>query len=172
MVCAERKAHVGFTVDKRGINGGVTHPQVARTQPQATQGGAKATAGANTKAKGMTPVWMYVGLYLSVVEQRPRRLSVRVRCWMVMRIEGEERLCATNPSPWSGKGGDNNVLLWEPCSAIPGCVGNPKERVISVNLVDPASSHMLRSRAKPCTSQRKWCNSGSVNGSLHQQSST
>ena len=24
------------------------------------------------------------------------------------------------------------------------------------NLVDPASSHMLRSRAKPCMSQRKW----------------
>ena len=39
------------------------------------------------------------------------------------------------------------------------------------NLVDPASSHMLRSRAKPCMSQRKWFNNGSVNGSLHQQSS-
>lgn len=26
----------------------------------------------------------------------------------------------------------------------------------SVNLVDPASSHMLRSRAKPCMSQSKW----------------
>ena len=40
------------------------------------------------------------------------------------------------------------------------------------NLVDPASSHMLCSRAKPCTSQRKRSDSGSVNGSLHQQSST
>ena len=37
------------------------------------------------------------------------------------------------------------------------------------NLVDPASSHMLRSRAKPCKSQRTWNpNSWSVNGSLHQ----
>ena len=39
------------------------------------------------------------------------------------------------------------------------------------NLVDPASSHMLRSRAKPCMSQCTRCTSGSVNGSLHQQSS-
>ena len=42
---------------------------------------------------------------------------------------------------------------------------------VSTNLVDPASSHMLRSRAKPCMSQSKRNNSGSVNGSLHQQSS-
>ena len=40
------------------------------------------------------------------------------------------------------------------------------------NLVDPASSHMLRSRAKPCMSQcTRPSHSGSVNGSLHQQSS-
>ena len=36
------------------------------------------------------------------------------------------------------------------------------------NLVDPASSHMLVSRIKPCKSQSKWINSRSADGSLNQ----
>ena len=52
----------------------------------------------------------------------------------------------------------------------PVAFGRPSETKCE-NLVDPASSHMLRSRAKPCMSQRKRFHSGSVNGSLHQQSS-
>ena len=47
----------------------------------------------------------------------------------------------------------------------------PSTRAAIENLVDPASSHMLCSRAKPCMSESKRFNSGSVNGSLHQQSS-
>jgi hypothetical protein len=49
--------------------------------------------------------------------------------------------------------------------------GPPDQCATESNLVDPASSHMLLSRTKPCTSQRTWSNSGSVNGSLHQQQS-
>jgi hypothetical protein len=40
---------------------------------------------------------------------------------------------------------------------------------VKVNLVDPASSRMLLSRAKPCKSQSKRNNSGSANGSLYQR---
>ena len=40
---------------------------------------------------------------------------------------------------------------------------------VTRNLVDPASSHMLVSRIKPCKSQSKWINSGSADGSLNQQ---
>ena len=40
------------------------------------------------------------------------------------------------------------------------------------NLVDPASSHMLVSRIKPCKSQSKWIDSGSADGSLNQRQST
>ena len=43
---------------------------------------------------------------------------------------------------------------------------------VTRNLVDPASSHMLVSRIKPCKSQSKWINSGSADGSLNQQQST
>jgi hypothetical protein len=38
-----------------------------------------------------------------------------------------------------------------------------------VNLVDPASSRMLLSRAKPCKSQSTRTQSGSANGSLYQR---
>ena len=36
------------------------------------------------------------------------------------------------------------------------------------NLVDPASSHMLVSKIKPCMSQYKQSNSETANGSLKQ----
>ena len=49
------------------------------------------------------------------------------------------------------------------------CVETRKHEM---NLVDPASSHMLRSRAKPCKCQStRFMHSGSVNGSLDQLSS-
>ena len=40
--------------------------------------------------------------------------------------------------------------------------------VISTNLVDPASSHMLVSKIKPCMSQCKLLNGETANGSLKQ----
>jgi hypothetical protein len=40
--------------------------------------------------------------------------------------------------------------------------------LISNNLVDPASSHMLVSKIKPCMSQCKLINSETANGSLKQ----
>ncbi len=40
--------------------------------------------------------------------------------------------------------------------------------LISNNLVDPASSHMLVSKIKPCMSQCKLSNSETANGSLKQ----
>lgn len=79
---------------------------------------------------------------------------------------------ATTLLSLESKGEDQpwNQPVLEPRS--PSVVTPASRKGSRMNLVDPASSHMLRSRAKPCTSQRKRCNSGSVNGSLHQQSST
>ena len=41
-------------------------------------------------------------------------------------------------------------------------------RVTSMNLVDPASSHMLVSKIKPCMSQYKLLYGETANGSLKQ----
>lgn len=57
------------------------------------------------------------------------------------------------------------------CCACVVCKHRSRVRERGHFLVDPASSHMLRSRAKPCMSQCTRIESGSVNGSLHQQSS-
>ena len=43
-----------------------------------------------------------------------------------------------------------------------------QSNVISTNLVDPASSHMLVSKIKPCMSQCKLLNGETANGSLKQ----
>ena len=45
------------------------------------------------------------------------------------------------------------------------------ERVNSCNLVDPASSHMLVSKIKPCMSKYKLLYGETANGSLKQLSS-
>jgi hypothetical protein len=46
--------------------------------------------------------------------------------------------------------------------------GKSNETVLNTNLVDPASSHMLVSKIKPCMSQCKLLNSETANGSLKQ----
>jgi hypothetical protein len=86
-------------------------------------------------------------------------------------------LSVSEPLSLESMGEDQPKRGHQPALVCPGCtpaqgVSPPSPSQGWTNLVDPASSHMLRSRAKPCTSQRKRCNSGSVNGSLHQQSST
>ena len=48
------------------------------------------------------------------------------------------------------------------------CFGRP--RSLSTNLVDPASSHMLVSKIKPCMSQYKLLHGDTANGSLKQLS--
>jgi hypothetical protein len=88
--------------------------------------------------------------------------------WMTI----ESNVRGQNPSPWESKGEDPTVCGPNPMGWTQAPLAPPPPGMgVWRNLVDPASSRMLRSRAKPCTSQRKWCNSGSVNGSLHQQSS-
>ena len=47
-------------------------------------------------------------------------------------------------------------------------VTSPEMVSLTRNLVDPASSHMLVSRTKPCKSQSKWINSRSADSSLNQ----
>jgi hypothetical protein len=61
------------------------------------------------------------------------------------------------------------------CSAIPANLGKARESVVSpqslaygTNLVDPASSHMLVSKIKPCMSMYKLLYGETANGSLKQ----
>ena len=51
-----------------------------------------------------------------------------------------------------------------------GCVALAMQLVWSTNLVDPASSHMLVSKIKPCMSQYKLLHGDTANGSLKQLS--
>ena len=51
-----------------------------------------------------------------------------------------------------------------------GCVALAMQLVWSTNLVDPASSHMLVSKIKPCMSQYKLLYGETANGSLKQLS--
>ena len=53
------------------------------------------------------------------------------------------------------------VLLY--VGLAPDCQG-----CVRLNLVDPASSHMLVSKIKPCMSQYKFLYDETVNGSLKQ----
>ena len=160
-----------------GIEGEVLFPS-GKPQPQQQQSEpTQPTVGSCQRA--LSPRAYAWNVELPVEFAKP--VSVRARIWMSTRSNTESLSGLglsrwknnNNSSPWSRRGGDNprrNQPVLEPQSAPPRVLPLPAREW--TNLVDPASSHMLRSRAKPCTSQRKWCNSGSVNGSLHQQSST
>ena len=49
-----------------------------------------------------------------------------------------------------------------------GAVRFQRRRLLDINLVDPASSHMLVSKIKPCMSQYKLLYGETANGSLKQ----
>ena len=95
----------------------------------------------------------------SLLEKSWNRMNI---CWTRMRLGYGE---------WKTKLTFESVLATEFLLKSRG-LNRPQKIRVTRNLVDPASSHMLVSRIKPCKSQSKWINSGSANGSLNQLQST
>ena len=84
---------------------------------------------------------------------------------VALGVEGEAGGCGLADPPQRVRGrGLAGAQLAQPWSAC-----NPRRLLTGPsNLVDPASSHMLVSKIKPCMSQFKLQYGNTVNGSLKQ----